>query len=248
MFAAWRFAVKRRDVGRDARHPVPSDRCGDNGCRPRWWRIEPLVDATRFGTGLTYEAFKGSMAQNRERLEAAEAAVEIDPRDLEYFRSLRPLHCVALVEDWCGDVIANLPVVAVLAREVGPALELRCFVKGDVPDLATAYLNKGRFESMPVFAFFDEAWRDVGAFIERPVAVTERREEDRRAVYASDPAFGSPDAPASELPDDVRARLMAEIQARRTASTPWANRQVVLSIRDAIARAPQVGERVAHSR
>ena len=206
------------------------------------------MDATRFGTGLTYEAFEDTMTQNRERLEAAEAGVEIDPRDLASFRALRPLRCVALVEDWCGDVIANLPVVAVLAREVGPAFELRCFIKADVPDLATRYLNHGRFESLPVFAFFDEAWNDVGVFIERPVAVTERREEDRRAVYGSDPAFGSPDEPASELPDDARTRLMAGIQAKRTASTPWANRQVVIAIRDAIARAPQLGERVPHNR
>jgi hypothetical protein len=210
--------------------------------------LEPNVDSTRFGRGLTYEAFKDGMTQNRERLDAAESAVEVDPRDVEFFRSLRPLRCVALVEDWCGDVIANLPVVAVLAREVGPALELRCFVKADAPDLTTEYLNHGRFESLPVFAFFDEAWRDVGVVIERPVAVTERREADRAEVYASDPAFGSPEAPASELPDDVRTRLMSEIQARRTATTPWANRQVVLSIRDAIARAPQVGERVPHTR
>ena len=206
------------------------------------------MDATRFGTGLTYQAFKDSMTQNRERLEAAEAAVVLDPRDLEYFRSLRPLSCAALVEDWCGDVVANLPVVAALAREVAPTLDLRCFIKADVPDLATRYLNKGRFESLPVFAFFDADWDEVGVLIERPVAVTERREEDRRAVYASDPEFGSPDAPASELPDDVRTRLLGEIQARRTASIPWANRQVVVAIRDAIARAPQVGERVLHTR
>jgi hypothetical protein len=206
------------------------------------------VDATRFDTGLTYEAFKDTMTQNRERLDAAEAGVEIDRRDLEFFRSLRPLRCVALAEDWCGDVIANLPVVAVLAREVGPAFELRCFVKADVPDLATRYLNHGRFESLPVFAFFDEAWNEVGVVIERPVAVTERREDDRRAVYASDPAFGSPDAPASELPDEVRTRLMAAVQLKRAASTRWANRQVVITIRDAIARAPQVGDRVPHTR
>ena len=149
------------------------------------------MDATRFGTGLTYQAFKDSMTQNRERLEAAEAAVVLDPRDLEYFRSLRPLSCAALVEDWCGDVVANLPVVAALAREVAPTLDLRCFIKADVPDLATRYLNKGRFESLPVFAFFDADWDEVGVLIERPVAVTERREEDRRAVYASDPEFGS---------------------------------------------------------
>ena len=207
-----------------------------------------LVDATRFGAGMTYEAFKASMTQNRERIDAAESVVAIDARDLDYFRSLRPLACVALVEDWCGDVIANLPVVAVLAREVGPAFELRCFIKADVPDLATRYLNHGRFESLPVFAFFDADWNEVGVFIERPVGVTERREEDRRAVYAENPEFGTPDAPASELDEDVRGRLMAEIQARRKATTPWANRQVVIAIRDITARAPQVGERVPHAR
>jgi hypothetical protein len=99
-----------------------------------------------------------------------------------------------------------------------------------------------------VFAFFDQGWNEVGVFIERPVAVTERREEDRQAVYAGDPAFGSPDAPASELDDEVRTRLMGEIQTKRTASVPWANRQVLIAIRDVIARAPQVGERVPHGR
>lgn len=203
----------------------------------------------RFESGMTYDAYKAAMTRNRERFEENERNVSLDPEIVAFFRALpRPLNVVVLAEDWCGDVIANLPVMAVLARDVGPALELRCFIKADVPDLATRYLNHGRFESLPVFAFFDEAWNDVGAFIERPVAVTERREADRRAVYASNPAFGSPDAPASELPDDVRAELMAGIQAKRTASTPWANRQVVIAIRDAIARAPQVGERVPHTR
>jgi hypothetical protein len=88
----------------------------------------------------------------------------------------------------------------------------------------------------------------VGVFIERPNAVTERREEDRLAMHAEHPEFGSPDAPASDLPDDVRANLMAETQARRAAIVDWSNRQVVLAIRDITARAPQVGDRVPHVR
>ena len=206
------------------------------------------MDAARFATGMTYDEFKASMTQNRERLEAAEAKVVVDPRDVEWFRTLRPLKVVALVEDWCGDVIANLPVLAALAREVGPTIELRCFDKSQHPDLATAYLNRGRFESLPVFAFFDEDWREVGVFIERPNAVTERREEDRLAIHAEHPELGPVDRPASELSDDLRAQLMAEVQKRRAAILDWSNRQVVLAIRDCIARAPQVGERVAHNR
>ena len=206
------------------------------------------MDAALFATGITYEAYKAAMTQNRERLEGAEAKVVIHPRDIEFFRTLRPLHVAALVEDWCGDVIANLPVLGVLAREVAPTLDLRCFDKSQYPDLATAYLNHGRFESLPVFAFFDADWRDVGVFIERPNAVTERREEDRLAIHAEHPEFGPPDGPASELPDDVRAKLLAEVQQRRAAILDWSNRQVVLAIRDVTARAPQVGDRVPHVR
>jgi hypothetical protein len=231
-----------------ARRASAGYRCSDNNSTqpatsgPR----EPClpVDAVVFATGITYDAYKAAMTQNRERLEAAEAKVTIDPRDLEWFRSLRPLRVAALVEDWCGDVIANLPVLGALARELGPTLDLRCFDKSQHPELATAYLNRGRFESLPVFAFFDADWREVGVFIERPSAVTERREEDRLAIHAEHPEFGPPDRPASELDDDVRAQLMAEIQSRRAALVGWSNRQVVLAIRDVIARAPQVGDRV----
>ena len=206
------------------------------------------MDAARFASGKTYEGFKAAMTQNRERLEAAEQAVEIDPRDLAYFRSLRSLHCLAIAEDWCGDVVANLPVVARLAQDVGPTFDLRCFSRAEAPDLVTAYLNRGRFESLPVLAFFDADWREVGVVIERPVAVTERRDEDRRAIHAEHREFGEPDAPVSDLDGEARARLMAEIQIRRTAEAPWASRELVRSIRDAIARAPEVGERVPAAR
>ena len=57
--------------------------------------------------GFSFTAFKDSMTQNRERLDAAESAVEIDPRDVEFFRTLRPLRCVALAEDCLSDLQPN---------------------------------------------------------------------------------------------------------------------------------------------
>jgi hypothetical protein len=204
------------------------------------------VDAERFATGLTYEQFKAQMTRNRDALEEIEAGVKLDPRDATYFRSLKPLHVAVFVEDWCGDVVANLPVVAALAEEVGPALELRCFIKDQNRDLIDRYLNRGRFESIPVLACFDEGWREVGVLIERPVAVTERREEDLREIYAGHPEFGSPDESPSTLPDDVRERLRSLTNERRRSWRPWAERQLILALRDCTARAPQIGERVPH--
>jgi hypothetical protein len=202
------------------------------------------VDAGRFETGLTYEQFKSAMTRNRDALEEIEAGVTLDARDVGYFATLRPLRIVAVVEDWCGDVVANLPVVARLAQAVGPALELRCFIKDENRDLIDLYLNRGRFESIPVFAFFDEDWREVGVFIERPVAVTERREDDLREIYAEHPEFGSPDESPSLLPDDTRALLRSVSDGRRRSWRPWAERQLVIALRDCAARAPQVGERM----
>ena len=205
------------------------------------------MDAAQFSSGLTYDQFKDGMTKNRERLETNEAAVVLDERDLAYFRSLKPLHCVAIVSEGSGDVGQNLPVVAVLAREVGPTLDFRCFIKTDHPDLMAAYLNRGKFESTPVFAFFDEEWRDVGALIERPWSVTERREEDRIAVHAENPEFGSPDEPPSNLSEELQAAILVATRARRATWKPWADRQLILAIRDCIARAPEVGEPVPHT-
>ena len=182
------------------------------------------------------------MTANRDRVEANEASVAISPDDLKFFKALKPLHVVAIVEDWCGDVIANAPILATLAKPCG-TLDVRYFLKEKNMDLTEQYLNHGQFESIPIWAFFDESWKELGVFIERPLAVTERREVDRAAIYASNKAFGSPDAPSDKLPDDVRSALMAALQKSRADLKPWADRQVLMTLRDILSRAPQVGER-----
>lgn len=196
-----------------------------------------IVDAAYFAKGVSYDAFKASMTRNREQLEANERAVVLDPADLAAFRRLpQPLHVVAIAEDWCGDVIANLPVLARLAEASGK-LDLRVFDKSKHPELMAHYRNAGRFESIPVFVLFDEAFRELGVWIERPASVTARRAERRLAIYASDPAFGSPDAPVADLPDEVRGRLAVELQSMRAELKPWADREVVRELRGLVERA-----------
>lgn len=102
------------------------------------------VDRERFDAGLTYEAYKAGMTRNRERLEENERAVVVEPSVREFFRSQPRLKVVALVEDWCGDVIANLPVLARLAAEAG-TLDVRIFYRDQNPDLAQRWLNHGKF-------------------------------------------------------------------------------------------------------
>lgn len=196
------------------------------------------IDGARFATGLTYDEYKAQMTRNRDRVEANEARVKIDPEDLGVFRSISgPVHVLALAEDWCGDVIANLPVLGVLAREAG-TLDLRIFLRDQNKDLMQRYLNQGKFESIPVFAFFDDKFDELGVFIERPASVTERRAEQRKQIHAEHPEFGTYGSSPDDLAEDVRARLTAEITKRRDADVAWANREVVRALREIVERSP----------
>ena len=189
------------------------------------------IDAALLARGMTYAQFKDSLTRNRDLLEANERAVALDPDDVAFFKALpRPLTVIALAEDWCGDVIANLPVLARLAEASGK-LEVRIFDRSKHPDLMKRWLNQGKFESIPVFAFFDQGLHEVGVFIERPASVTAKRAELRLAIFAGDPSFGSPEAPVADLPEEARGRLLAAIRKMRADLKPWADREVARELR-----------------
>lgn len=189
------------------------------------------VTRERFDQGMTYDAYKAQMTRNQERFEANERRVTFDLADLAAFQHLpQPLNVLVLAEDWCGDVIDNLPILGRLAAESGK-LNVRIFLRDQNLDLMDQFLNEGQFRSIPVFAFFDEQFQEVGRFIERPASVTERRRQQRAALAAEHPEFGSPDTPIMELPEDVRARLSQALAAGRDESKAADNREVVQALR-----------------
>jgi len=194
------------------------------------------IDRARFDKGLTYDAYKEQMTRNRDRLEQNEHSVELSKQDLAAFRELpRPVNVVVLAEDWCGDVIANLPVLARLATDSGK-LDVRIFLRDQNDDIMQRYLNKGQFKSIPVFVFFDQDFRELGHWIERPASVTEVRAKRRKEIFAAHPEFGSPDAPVDQLAEDVRVRLQAELAKMREETAKFANGEVVRELREIATR------------
>lgn len=183
------------------------------------------ITEQRFRQGQTYPEWKAAMTRNREQVEANEKRVALSPEQLTPFRT-RPLHVLALAADWCGDVVANLPVLARIAAQA-PELDLRVFDRDQNPDLMDQYLNQGKFRSIPVFAFFDDNWKELGSFIERPASVTELRARKRSEIFAAHPEFGPPDGPVDQLPEEIRVRLMDELRRMRDETTEWANSEVV---------------------
>ncbi len=192
------------------------------------------VTKERFEQGLTYQQYKAALTRNLDRFEENERGAVLDPAAIAAFRALpRAVNVLVLSEDWCGDCVNNVPVLARIAEASG-TLRVRFFKRDEHKDLMQRYLKDGKFESIPVFVFFDEAMREIGHWIERPASVDELRGRRRREIYASDPAFGSPDAPAADLPEDVRARLTAAIQAMREETRPFANAEVIRELRELV--------------
>jgi hypothetical protein len=196
------------------------------------------VTRERFESGMTYEAYKAQMTRNAERFQANERGLELDDDDLASFQRLsRPLNVLVLAEDWCGDVIANVPIIGRIAADSGK-LNLRVFLRDQNPDIMDQYLNRGEFRSIPVFVFFDDDFNEVGRFVERPDIVTELRARKRGEIYAQHPEFGSPDAPIDQLPEETRVRLTQAIAEMREETAPFANQEVVRELRAIVDKLP----------
>ena len=188
------------------------------------------VTVERFEQGLTYEQYKDQMTRNRERLEANERDLKLSPDELSPFQRLaRPVRVLALAEDWCGDVIANLPILGRLVSETGK-LDLRVFLRDQNLDIMDEYLNGGQYRSIPVFVFFDERLQELGRFVERPKSVTAELDSRRREIFGKNPDFGEPGQPIDQLPEDVRVRLMQAMSAMRADLAPFSNAEVVKAL------------------
>jgi len=194
------------------------------------------LDRARWDKGITYDEFKAAMTRNQERFAENEGRVALDPETVRTFKSLpKPLRVLVLAEDWCGDVVANLPILGRLANEV-PTLDVRIFLRDQNLDLMERWLNQGKYQSIPVFVFFDENFRELGHWIERPASVTERRAAERKKIFAAHPEFGSPDAPVDQLPEDVRTRLQSELQKMREGMVSFANGEVQRELRELVSK------------
>jgi hypothetical protein len=189
------------------------------------------VTRERLEQGMTYEQFVAGMTKNQERLHQSEQATSIDRADLDFFRALpAPLDVLVLAEDWCGDVIANLPVLEKLASESGK-LRPRVFLRDQNDDLMSQYLKDGQFRSIPVFVLFDAQLNELGRFIERPAAFNRLRTERRQALLAAHPEVGDPATPVDSLTDEQRQARQALLAQLEAELVPERVRMVVRDLR-----------------
>jgi hypothetical protein len=184
---------------------------------------------------MTYDAYKAQMTRNREQLDQNERELDLKADDVKAFRDLpRPLNLVVLAEDWCGDVIANLPVLGRIAQESNGKINLRVHLRDQEPGshIMDEHLNKGQFRSIPTVVFLDQDFTELGVWIERPDSVTRLREQKRQALYQQHPDWGDPSTPIAELPEQVRTQIQQATARLRNETKPFANAEVVREIRE----------------
>ena len=88
-----------------------------------------------FDSGLEYADWLkgGESPENQQKMEALRQTVRLEVREVAALRELaRPVHVVAIAEDWCGDVVRHVPVLQRLA-DVAKDLRVRYISRSQWP-------------------------------------------------------------------------------------------------------------------
>ena len=136
--------------------------------------ILPTLDwEAIFRSGQTYQAWirEGSDTSNREKMETLRQELELEPQVAGFLAALpRPVRVLAIAEDWCGDVVKQVPVLARMEEAAGN-LEVRYVSRDQHPQVFARYLTNGG-EAIPKFIFLSSNWVECGNW--GPMATAQR--------------------------------------------------------------------------
>jgi hypothetical protein len=126
--------------------------------------ILPVLDwSAIFASGQEFAAWLAAAAdpERARRLADGLAALTLAPHEAALLAALpRPVHVVAIAEDWCGDVVRHAPVLERLAR-AGANLRVRYVSREQHPDAFARFLTNGG-EAIPKFVFLNDRFVECG--------------------------------------------------------------------------------------
>jgi hypothetical protein len=122
-----------------------------------------------YETGATFEELLSRPKTNSELWSAiySRAAISAESRTRAEMTE-RQWHLLILSEDWCGDSINILPVIARLT-EAAPSIDMRIIGRDDNPELMAEHLTgASRSRSIPVVIVLDDEHVERGWLGPRP--------------------------------------------------------------------------------
>jgi len=190
-------------------------------------RETSVVTPQRFDQGFRYADYMAQIKVNKPRMEGFYNDFKVQPEDARAIQQLvrkpnGPAKMLVLGEDWCGDVVRGLPTLARLAEATG--MELRVFPRDLNLDIMNEFLNKGRYQSIPVAVFYTKDHQYLCHWIERPESASRETAEIEAAIKKE-----KPNLTEQEFAQERRARTASRASAWQQAT--------VQEIREALTKA-----------
>lgn len=170
-------------------------------------RETSVVTPERFGQGFSYDDYMAQIKVNKDRFAGFYIRCQLKPEDAALFRALAnrrngPAKMLVLGEDWCGDVVRGLPVLARVAQAAG--MEMSIFPRDLNHDIMNEFLKEGKWMSIPVAVFYTRDHQYICHWIERPAVAEREMAEIEQAIRA-----GKPQINDQEFSRERRARTAA---------------------------------------
>lgn len=129
--------------------------------------MSDLDHRTYWEAAFSWESYlEGEAREHRELWHKVWDRARVSPEALERARSLGGAwRLLVIAEDWCGDAVNTVPVMARLAADAG--MEMRVVKRDEHPALMDQYLTNGS-RSIPLAIVLDGAFRPVGHWGPRP--------------------------------------------------------------------------------
>ena len=129
-----------------------------------------IVTPGRYGAAPDFATYLTTVTDNAALWAAVYRTASVSEETVARARDLPgSWKLLALTEDWCGDAVNSLPILARLVEQV-PTFELRLLGRDANPDLMDSHLT-GLSRSIPVVMVFDESMTEVGWWGPRPLAL-----------------------------------------------------------------------------
>jgi len=163
------------------------------------------VDRARYEGGFTLDEFIARAKKNADLWRAIAARADVSADVVRRVENVGGRwHLLVLAEDWCGDSVNTVPVIAALASRASN-VDLRILTRDDNLDIMDAHLTRGArstaaegSRSIPIAILIDEQWRERGWWGPRPRELqnwvlgegwsldTKERYREERRWYARD--------------------------------------------------------------
>lgn len=169
-----------------------------------------------FKEGIGFSQFVDQAEVHQDVLRNNYEAYELTDEELAFFQSItEPIDVIVLAHDWCGDVASNLPLFAKIEALTGK-LKLHILIRDpDNWDIANAYPAEDGKLRLPTYIFFNKQGEQLGVFIERPAAITEKIKDWRADFWQQHPEWNWDGRTVNDIGEAGKTAWYAYLMKRR---------------------------------